>query len=325
MTEVTPSPEAAPRPEGSPRSETAPVPLRHRLEFLAYRVTKAKWSLLPEALAIRMGALTGLIAGSVLRVRRRVVDENLRLVFPDESAAWRRRVARGSYMHLGREAALLFRMSRWSRSEIADRIRFEALDLVREAADQEKGVVVLTAHLGNWEMAGAGLAARGFPIDVVGKGMANRRFEKDLFATRELLGMRVIEMGKATKGVLRSLSRGRVAALLGDQNAHRHGVFLPFFGKLAATPRGPAIFALRTGAPVFVGFAVREPGWEQRYTLRAQRLVHETTGDLDTDVIALLAAYHEVLEAAIRAAPEQYFWQHKRWKTRPPEEQAPIR
>jgi KDO2-lipid IV(A) lauroyltransferase len=212
-------------------------------------------------------------------------------------------------------------MQGWSREEVLERVRFVDFDPVDAAASGDTGVVVLTAHLGNWELAGAALAARGFPIDVVGKGMANRRFEHDLFALRERLGMRVIEMSDAPKGVLRSLGRGRMTALLGDQNAHRYGVFLPFFGRLAATPRGPALFALRTRAPVFVGFALRDADGRGGYTLEAHALEYEVSGDLEQDVRRLLAAYHAILESAIRAAPEQYFWQHKRWKTRPPEEQ----
>jgi KDO2-lipid IV(A) lauroyltransferase len=311
-------------PSSGPQTEAA-VPFRHRLEYLVYRMTRAKWSILPEWLAVRMGALTGWLIGSVLRLRRRDVDEHLRIAFPDRSDAWRRRVARGCYVHLGREAAVLLRMDRWSREEMASRVRFEDLEMVRDAADQDEGVVVLTAHLGNWEVAGAGLAALGFPIDVVGKGMSNRAFERDLFALREGLGMGMIEMGDAPRGVLRSLGRGRVAALLGDQNAHRWGVFVPFFGRLASTPRGPAVFAIRTGAPVFAGFAIREPGWRQRYTLKAHRLEYAVTGDLDRDVKSLLAAYHDLLEQAIRGAPEQYFWHHRRWKTRPDEEHVPNR
>jgi KDO2-lipid IV(A) lauroyltransferase len=269
--------------------------------------------------------MAGWLAGSVLRIRRREVDRHLSLVFPSESRAWRRSIARRSYVHLGREAALLFRMGRWSAEQVAGRIHFVDFDQIRDAAVAETGVVLLTGHLGNWEMAGAGIAAIGLPLDVVGKGMANRRFERDLFATRERLGMRVIEMSDAPKGVLRSLRGGRVTALLGDQNAHRNGIFLPFFGKLAATSRGPALFALRTGAPVFVGFAIRDPGWEQRYTLAAHRLEFETTGDAEADMKGLLMAYHTVLEEAIRSAPEQYFWQHKRWKKRPPQEQPQRR
>lgn len=291
--------------------------LRHRLEYWAYRIARAEASVLPEWLATRRGALTGWFAGVVLRIRRRDVDAHLAAVFPHESAAWRRRVARASYMHLGREAATLFRMTKWSREEILDRVRFVDFDAVREAAGQERGVVLLTAHLGNWEVAGAGIAALGFPLDVVGKGMANRRFEADLFEIRERLGMRVIEMSDAPKGVLRSLGRGRVVAMLADQNAHRNGVFLPFFGRLAATPRGPALFALRCDAPVFVGFAVRDPGWQQTYTLVAKRLEFDVTGDVEQDTKNLLVAYHRLLEEAIVSAPGQYFWHHKRWKTRP--------
>ena len=297
-----------------------PVPFRHRLEYLGFRLIRATWAVLPEGVAVRLGAMTGWLIGAILRVRRRVVDENLRTAFPAESASWRRRVARQCYMNLGREAAMLFRMQRLSRAEIADRIRFDNMSVVEEAAGQEQGIIVLTAHLGNWEMAGAGLAARGFPIDVVGKGMANRRFEQDLFTTRELLGMRVIRVSAAPKAVLRSLGRGRVAALLGDQNAHRDGIFLPFFGRDAATLRGPAVFALRTGAPVFVGFALRDRGWRQTYRLKARRLEYDVTGDLEADTRGLLLAYNKILEEAISANPEQYFWQHQRWKTRPTEE-----
>lgn len=296
---------------------SAPVSLRHRVEYAAYRLTRWIWWAVPEGWAVRAGAIAGWLAGVVLRVRRRDVDRHLALAFPDESSEWRGRVARGSYVHLGREAAVLVRMPRWSPEHLIERVRFVGLEGVREAADQGTGVVLLTGHLGNWEIAGASLAALGFPLDVVGKGMANRRFERDLFRLRERLGMRVIEMSDAPKGVLRSLGRGRVAALLADQNAHKHGVFVPFFGRSAATPRGVALFALRTGVPVFVGFAIRDGGWSQTYAVEVRRLPHVATGVLEDDVRGFLMAYHRLLEDAIRIAPDQYFWQHRRWKTRP--------
>ncbi len=299
-----------------------PRPVRHFIEYAAYRLTRWKWSLLPETWAARVGAMTGWIAGTVVRIRRREAEENVARAFPQKPSSWHRQVALASYVHLGREAALLLRMDRWSSAEVRSRVRFEELEEVERAVEAGSGVVVLTAHLGNWEIAGAGLAARGLPLDVVGKGMANLRFQEDLFATRERLGMRVIEIRDAPRGVLRALGRGRVAALLWDQNAHRNGIFVPFFGTPAATPRGPALFALRTGAPVFVGFAIREAGWRAEYVLRAERLEIERSGDLEVDVAQLASAYHAVLERAIRAHPEQYFWQHRRWKTRPPEEEA---
>ena len=299
--------------------------LRHRAEYFAFALTRAKWRLLPESWAGVAGSVTGALAGSLLRIRRREVEAHLGVAFPDHDASWRRRVARQSYRHLGREAAVIFRMAGWRPSDVTSRVRFEDFEMVDEAVRAGGGVIVLTAHLGNWEVAGAALAARGFPIDVVAKGMSNGRFEEELDRMRSSLAMSVIPMGEAPRAVLRSLERGRVVALLGDQDAHRGGVYVPFFGRVASTPRGPALFALRKDVPVFVGFAIRDPGGKPTYTLRAHRLTIERSGDVDTDVQRLLTEYHRILEAAIQGAPEQYFWQHRRWKTRPPEEQAPVR
>lgn len=295
--------------------------LKHGLEYVGFRVLLAVLTVVPEGLAVRVGALLGLFVGTVLRIRRKDVDRHLARVFPHRDARWRDRVARRSYMHLGREAVALFRMAGWSDDDVRARTRAEGVDYIQRAVEEGDGVVMLTGHLGNWEVAGAGVAARGIPLDVVGKGMSNRRFEEDLFEARAGLGMNVIEMDDAPREVLRSLRRGRATAIVADQNMHRHGIFLPFFDRLAATARGPAVFALRAGAPVIFGYALREPGWRQRYVIRLMPLEHEVTGDLDTDVRALMLAYHARLEEAIRAAPEQYLWQHKRWKTRPPEEQ----
>lgn len=302
--------------------DASAVPLRHRVEHTAFRLARAVLSAMPEGLALRIGAGLGFVAGSVLRVRWSTVRENLQIAFPGQTATWRRRVARRSYLHVGREAVFLMRMKRWSAERITGRMRVVGAEALRAEASRGEGVVILSAHHGNWELAGAAVAALGFPLDVVGKGMTNGLFEADVFETRERLGMRVIEMSEAPRTVLRSLGRGRVVAMLSDQNAHRWGVFVPFFGRLAATPRGAALFAIRRSVPVFVGLATREPGRGQRYRLELRRLEYGVTGDLEADTLALLTAYHESLEEAILAAPEQYFWQHKRWKTRPREEQA---
>ncbi|MEX2466129.1 MAG: lysophospholipid acyltransferase family protein [Gemmatimonadota bacterium] len=298
-------------------------PLKHRFEFLLFRVVRGGMSLLPEPIAVRLGAWMGGFAGSVLRIRRKEVDQHLEWAFPEMSASERARLARRSYRHLGREATVLFRFDRWSREDILERIEIVGLDALVKALNPGQGALLLSGHLGNWEVGGAALAVRGIPVVAVAKGMANRRFERDLFAARERLGLGVMEMGDASRQVLRSLRGGWVVAIAGDQNAHRNGVFVPFFGRPAATARGAAMFAVRTGAPVFVGFSTREPGWGQRYTFRIEPLVFEPTGDLEADVVAFTAAYIAHVEAAVLAHPDQYFWQHKRWKTRPPQELPP--
>jgi KDO2-lipid IV(A) lauroyltransferase len=255
----------------------------------------------------------------VLRIRRSVVDANLRLAFPDRTEAWRRRVARGSYVHLGREAAAMFRLSATDPGTLVARTDAEGIDELHAALEKGRGAVLLTGHLGSWELGGAIVAAHGLPVVGVAKPMANRRFDADLTATRERLGMEIVDTGAAPKRALRALGEGKIVGLVADQNAGRNGLFVPFFGHAASTHRGPALFAVRAGAPLFVGSCVRVPGAEQRYRVRIERVPAPETGDAERDVRILTEAHTAALERAVREVPEQYFWQHKRWKTRPPE------
>jgi len=294
----------------------------HAIEYALFRLLAEGLRLLPDRVGDLLGTFLGWIAGVVLRLRRRDVDANLRIAFPDASPRWRARVARACYLHLGREAAATFRIATLDHRALLDATEVIGLDAFREAAEAGKGVVLVTGHLGNWEIGGAAFAARGFAIDVVAKGMANRRFERDLNANRERLGMRVMDMIRARREGPRSLRAGRVLGFVADQDAREGGVFVPFFGRLASTARGPALFALRAGAPVFVGACLRVPGPRARYRVTVERVQPPQTGTVQGDVLELTRAHVAVLESAVENAPEQYFWQHKRWKTRPPEELA---
>lgn len=291
--------------------------VRHALEYALFRALSGLLLVLPEGVAHALGGALGWFAGVVLRIRRADTDRNLAVAFPERTAAWRRRVARASYVHLGREGVATFRLAGMDPTTVVARTTIEGWDDFKAALAEGRGMVLVTGHLGNWELGGAAFSARGIPVDAVAKGMANRRFGADLVASRRRLGIRIVDMSEAPREILRSLRAGRVAGLVADQNAREDSVFVPFFGKLAATFRGPALFALRTGAPMFVGCCLREPGLPARYRLRVERLVVDPTGDMDADVERLTRAHTAVLEDAVRQAPEQYFWQHKRWKTRP--------
>jgi len=297
--------------------------LAHALEYGAFKVFSGLLRILPEGLAQRFGAVLGWLVGSVLRIRRDVVDENLERAFPDRSTEWRRKVARASYVHLGREAVSLSRMAGLAAADVVDRTVMVGLESIREVLDRGNGVVIVTGHLGNWEIGGAAFAARGLPLVVIAKGMANRRFDRALTATRERLGMRVVEMWNAPRQGLRELRSGSAVALVADQNAREYGVLVPFFGIPASTWRGPAVFSLRARCPLFVAVARREPGWRPRYRVEFRRIEVERTGDADQDVRALTEAHVAELERAVREAPEQYFWQHKRWRTPPPGPEGP--
>lgn len=273
-----------------------------------------------------MGEALGWFMGRVVRFRRDVLDANLLQAFPHEDQEWRDRVAVASWQHLVRETILAFRAGRYTPEEVRRVAVVETgLEGFLEDVRQGRGVVMVTGHLGSWEMGGARVAAEGVPVSAVVQVQRNQLFDRELRRTRRALGMSVMSKQEAPRGVLRALRNGAMAGLVADQNVVSGGIFVDFFGKPAATARGPALFALRSGAPLWVGAAFYTGGDEPRYRVRLQRVDVPTTGDLDVDVRAMTEAYTRVLEGWIREAPEQYFWLHKRWKTRPaiPEQPAP--
>lgn len=252
----------------------------------------------------------------MLRIRRSVVDRHLEMAYPDRSEAWRRRVARASYRHLGRESVAMLRMSALDRDDLVARTRVEGLEAVQHALERGRGIVFVTGHLGNWEIGGAAVAARGVPVAAVALRQGNPLFDRDLVRTREELGMRVIYKIDAPRSVLRTLNAGGTVALVADQNPIRGGIPVEFFGREANTARGPAVLALRSGAPVFLGVALRTEGGDHDYDVTLREVPVEPSGDLEDDVHRLVQAYTVLLETAIREAPEQYFWHHRRWKRR---------
>ncbi|MBK6766022.1 MAG: lysophospholipid acyltransferase family protein [bacterium] len=114
------------------------------------------------------------------------------------------------------------------------------------------------------------------------------------------------------RGVLTALKRNRLVAMLIDQDAHEDGVFVPFFGQLSSTPRGPAVFRQRTGAPLIFMASYRLPGARYRCALEEVEIVADAE---QAEIMAILTAR---LELAVRKAPEQWSWMHRRWKTAPP-------
>jgi len=293
---------------------------QHRIEYLAYRLIVGALSFAPERLALLFGEGLGWVAGVCLRIRWRTVDEHLQKAFPGQDAKWRRSVARASFRHLGRESVATFRLGRMDADELRERTEVVGFEALEEAAAEGKGLIVVSGHFGNWEIGGASLAIRGIPMEVVGQRQRNPLFDTDLNANRNRLGMTVIERREAPKRVLRALRAGRAVGIVGDQNVRRGGIFVDFFGRPASTARGTALFALRTGAPVFLGIAKRMPGFPQRYRVTLESVDFTPSGEMEQDVLRLTEAHTRHLERQVKETPEQYFWQHRRWKTRPPGE-----
>jgi KDO2-lipid IV(A) lauroyltransferase len=295
----------------------------HRVEYALARTLEAAVATLPEGAADAVGRRVGRIVHG-MGIRRKVVDANLRLAFPEADEAWIERTVRATYEHLGREAAAILRLSKLDPQAVIDRTDVsEDWPKLQAVLGEGRGVLLVTGHYGNWEIAAAAVAARGVPIAAIVRRQGNRLVDERLDALRRKLGVETIYQSEAPSRVPRVLRKGGIVGIVGDQDARRSGVFVPFFGRPASTHRGPALFALKLRAPVFASVARRLPGGGVRYRVAGEQIVTERTGELETDVRTLTAALAARLEAEVKVAPEQYFWFHRRWKSKPPPEPVP--
>jgi KDO2-lipid IV(A) lauroyltransferase len=267
--------------------------------------------------AASFGEWLGALGYKPLGVRRDVVERQVAAAFPGLEHDEVLRIARESYEHLGRttiETALLGTLGPKAVLDL-----FEGVDnwaSVERAMAAGKGLIFVTGHLGNWELGGAYLAARGIGLDVVVRNQENPLFDAYLNRTRQRLGMTVVRDSEAVRRTPRSLKAGRAIAFLSDQGVlGLASTFVPFFGRPAKTPRGPAVFALRLKVPVVFGTALRQPSG--KYRLSFEPVIVQDTGHRERDVDMVVAEYTKTLERWVRKAPEQYFWHHRRWKRQP--------
>lgn len=302
---------------GGDHRERRPT-LAHHVEFALLRGTIALLGILPWELAARAGARLGLLGYSPLRIRRRVVEEQVAFAFPELSPREVRRIAREAYASLGRTTVETALLPNLTREQVLNLVaETQGIEEVESALSLGRGIIVVTGHFGNWELGGAYLAARGWPIGSIVRRQGNPLFDRYLNETRRAIGNEVIYDAEAVRRVPRLLRENRPVAFVADQGLlGLASTFVPFFGRLAKTPRGPAVFALRLGTPVFFGAALRRP--DGRFRIVFERVPVQETGDRDADVDRIVADFTRVLERWVRVAPEQYFWHHRRWKHRPP-------
>ncbi len=313
--------EEMPPPLPDPAEPSRPR-LAHYAEYIALRGILATVRRLSMARAGTVGARVAALGYRPLGIRRQVVERQLAIAFPALPQGEIQRIARAAYAHLGRVAVEAAVLPLHGREHVLDLFDdAENWDVVERARAGGSGILFVTGHLGNWELAAAYVAARGVPLDAIARHMANPLFDGYLTRTRERIGIRVVHDERAVAQVPRAIRAGRGVAMLTDQETRGlASTWVPFFGRLAKTPRGPAVFALRLGAPLIFGCALRQPSG--RYRLSFEEIPVTRTGDLEGDVDRIVADYTAALERWVRRAPDQYFWHHRRWKYPPPSSPA---
>jgi KDO2-lipid IV(A) lauroyltransferase len=252
---------------------------------------------------------------------RRVGMRNLQLALPELSSQARKRILERVYIHLGWQLVEFCRMTRYTAENSRNWMRTEGLDHYLAAQARGKGVLIITAHLGAWELSSFYHSLMGHPMGMVVRNLDNRCLDQYVNGIRSLHGNFVISKDDFGRGLLKAIHTGATVGILMDTNmTPPQGEFVPFFGIAACTGTGLAHIARQTGAAVLPGFMLWEPA-ERRYVLHfGPEVEMPRTADRAADILEGTRRSTAVIESWIRRYPDQWLWIHRRWKTRPPGE-----
>jgi KDO2-lipid IV(A) lauroyltransferase len=295
-----------------------PTPFKKRLERTVARAAMyllvGPIRALPLPVARRLGKAIGWVLYRCLGRYRRVALKNLALIYTDKPALERSQMAKAVFRHFGEVAAEFIKLPGLTRERVDDMVTVEGEEHLKHALDLKKGGFIITGHFGNWEFLARWLTTHGYKLNVVARDARDPAATKLMTEVRQGSGAQVLYRGNSARGVLQSLKRNELVALLPDQNAA--DVFVPFLGVSTGTVDGPAILALKTGAPLLFSWCWRTPDDRFHITFEPPEIV-ETTGDRVSDIHRVTSLINARLETQIKRRPTQWLWLHDRWKATP--------
>lgn len=288
--------------------------LTHVVEYLAYKVASGIVQLLPLRAVQRTGAAMGEFMYATFGLRRAVTLENLRFAFPGKSSEELDRIARASFRSVGTAFFELLWFPRLTETSLRSLFVYENPELIHELLALGKGVIVVAAHFGNWELTALAFSVyAGTPLNVIAKTQSNKLVNASIAKSRTRFGNVLIPMGISVRDLVRALEQGKAVGILPDQTAPKESVLIDFFGRPVPTHQGPAVFSLKMGAPILVTFPARQTDGSYK-----GRFVQVRTDDLvgysEENMIELTKRHVKATEDAIRANPGQWMWMHRRWK-----------
>jgi KDO2-lipid IV(A) lauroyltransferase len=284
-----------------------------RVEYTVYRLIAGAVRRMPEERVARWGARLGALSRRVLPSRDRLAMRNLRASFPAKSERELRESLDQSWRYFGWEMLEFVRAQGYSLEELAERCPFVNAELLEQSRARGKGTLLLSAHVGGWEIAGLALMAHVKNVRTVARPLDNELLERELAASRARTGAEVVDRRRAARALMRGLAENAVVVLLPDQAVQpREGVLVPFMGRKAWTTDAPAKLALRSGATIVFAFCIPD---RTRHRLEFEGpIVVDELNESERNPVALTERINDVISRRIAARPELWLWMHDRWK-----------
>ncbi|MDF1544233.1 MAG: lysophospholipid acyltransferase family protein [bacterium] len=287
--------------------------LSHYLEQSLVLLGTSVARVLSESSADRLGAFMGRGAFNLLKGRRNVALGNLRHAFPMKSEAELAPITRAVFENVGRTAVEVARFGVTTAERLKEIVVPAGREQLDRALEAGNGGIFLTAHFGNWELSACWLAAMGYPIDILVLAQHNDLFDRMLNRSRNRMGVGTMLVGQNTRDIFRALKQNKLVGIAPDQHDPSRNLIIDFFGRKAAAARGPALFSIRTGAPI-LPFLLRRIRHDRHEFISGDPIFPPSGGDESSQVREMVLSYHRFYEEVITRYPDQWMWTHRRWK-----------
>ncbi len=288
--------------------------MQNRIEYILFEGLSRFLRLFNLNTARKFSTLITFIFYYFIPIRKKVVFDNLKHAFPNYDDEKIKNIAYGSYKNFSIALVEILFLPKLTRSQMEHTVICENPELLINKFNEKKGVILLSAHFGNWEYIAMSVSAKlNIPFTVIVKPQRNPFVNDWLNKNRTRFENKIVSLGISIRNVYQELKNKNVIAMVADQRGPAEGIKLEFFGRMTSVYTGPAILSLKTGAPIIVGMPIRQ----KDYSYKA-KLIEIDQSDLPEDydgkVLELSKRHMKYLESVIKKYPEQWFWMHKRWK-----------
>ncbi len=298
--------------------------LSHILEYILVKILYIKISLFPFSSLDGVALFLVFVLGPLLNAQKKRIQDNLAFAYPDLQGSERKQFIRNNLVHNFRVFLEVSQAKKFSNREFTlKHVYPDQESSIEIFLNRSRPLIVIEGHFGNWEIPVAFVSARGAFVKFAAKHMRNPYVDAFTSRLRENYGGELIYLEQSLQ-LMRALKGNGTIGLVADQDAGRNGVFVPFFGRQASTFAGPGSLAYSTNADVILVTSIYEGQGRYRFSSRIvyQGLAREEFPDIETATKAITQKWVAILEEEVRKNPEQYFWVHRRWKTRPPGEKS---
>ncbi len=289
---------------------------RYFLEYIFFLGLGRILRLLPRRAVLFLGERAGDFIYYCVPIRKKLTMEQIARAFPEKDGGEVAAICRQTYRNLAMNGFEHLCLPTLSPDELLDIVTLRDKELLENAYSRGKGVIFVGGHFGNWEYMGAAISAQGFPLTYVVAGIANPYIDAMVNRHRKNAGIAILAKGISIRAMLKTLHNNGAMAMLMDQDAGRNGTFVEFFGRKCSTPKGPALFALKTGAAVLLVSSIRQKDGSLAAVFEEVEIDYGR-GVSEEHLHEIMQRCTARMEKYIRQYPGQWFWMHRRWKTPP--------